>query len=162
MRYSITVISKGLLFRRNLDVSHVMRSTTIPVFISSLNTSNHTFAALETGPSLISLLIYSSSLSHCSHPYASVMLMLACCLAWDFCTDLILLWHVRYVLRVNLQFIGTCRSCESAFSPAVHELMRLLFFHSLLCCVSFTNHSSCIRICWQVLVCVCVFLMAVL
>lgn len=121
------------------------------------NTSNHISTALETGPSLISLLIFSSSPPHslstfpCSTPYGFFTSMLTCCLAWDFCTDLILLQHVRYVLRFNLYFIGTC-------TPAVNLLFHLqymnlwdvclIFFHRFLCNVTvllFTNNSSCTR-----------------
>ncbi len=108
-------------------------STNIPVFISSLNTSNHIFTALEVGPIshfLAHLFFISSSLA--LHVFFSSLCFLyvhvgSLLIEVSVCTDLILLQHVRYVLRFSLQFIGPSpRSCESTFSPAVRELVRLL------------------------------------
>lgn len=64
----------------------------------------------------------------CLLPFAFCMFKLAFCLEWGFCTDLILLQHVRYVLRFNLQ-LAVAHAPQVwivFFPPAVHELVMLL------------------------------------
>lgn len=86
---------------------------------------------LETGPSLTSLQISLSFLPRSPFTFSLLaclcfLFMLACCLAWRFCTDLILLQHVRYVQALGWHMPRSCQKMSwwgNCF----------LFFHSALC-----------------------------
>lgn len=164
MRYSVTVISNVLRCRGNADMNHVMTSTDIPVFMSSLNTSKtHFLAHWRRGHHFISSLTFLHLLIIAHSPCFLVfrlllcfMLMLACCIAWGACTDLILLQHVRYALRFNLlvYWLMSC-SCELSFFHLQHIypwaycwLIATTFSVGWLCLIGFiTHHSSCAGSC---------------
>ena len=102
-------------------MNHVMPSTKHSCVYFLSNTSNHTFCC--TGDGAISHFLAHLFFIFLTSLVFILSFMLLGCLACGFCTNLILLRrHVRYVLRFNPQFIGTC----PAAAPSVHDLMRLL------------------------------------
>lgn len=108
------MISDGLTFRWNVNVCHLMLSTHIPVFISSLTPQTKIFCTGDgaifhffANHFIISFLLHISSL-----------LPFAFCFAWGFTTNLILFQHVKFVLIFSIQF-GTC--------PAAVNCVHLLY-----------------------------------
>lgn len=115
-----------LRFRGNVKCK-VWWVPNIPVLISSW-----TPQTLETWPSLTSSQISLSSPPRSPSTFSLLaclcfLFMLACCLAWRFCADLILLQHVRYVPAFSWHMPRSCQKKMSWWDNC------FLFVHSALC-----------------------------